>query len=79
MQISRSLAAFQDVLLETPSRHALTTWSQRINPEEQEKKPPHNFKAYKQALNILLIKKSESFPLKSPLFGVTYIHLSGCN
>lgn len=79
MQISRSLAAFQDDLLETLSRHALTTWPQCINPEEQEKKPPHNFKAYKQALIILLIKKSESFPLKSPLFGVTYIHLSGCN
>lgn len=78
MQISRSLAAFQDVSLETLSRHALMTWPQCINLEEQEENP-HNFKAYKQAPVILLIKKSQSFPLKSPIFRVTYIHLSTCN
>lgn len=44
-------------LLETLSRHALMAWPQYINPEEQEENP-HNFKVYKQAPVILLIKKS---------------------
>lgn len=75
------LAAFQEILLETLSRHALIARPQSINPKVQikKKKKTHNFKAYKQALAILLIKRSESFPLKSPVFIVTYIHLGGCN
>lgn len=56
MQTSRSLAAFQDALLETLSRHALMTRPQCINLEEQEENP-HNFKAYKKAPVVLLIKK----------------------
>lgn len=72
------LAAFQGVLLGTLSRQALMTQPQFINPKERGE-DPYKLKAEMQTLAILLIKRSESFPQKSPIFGVTYIHISGCN